>query len=148
MATATASKGNRRPGRPAKTKPIPCNFGVVGNRKKGNRIGVAISRDHVDLDRADELFTNAQLSVTLQCDPLAKEDAKGQQVADYGKSKLVDCNFTGDVHGFSVRSDVVRFSLLTPTDVSIDRLAEFSFRAGTIFAERTGDAESDDTGEN
>ncbi len=147
MATAT-TKPSRKPGRSAKPKPIPCNFGVVASRKKGNRIGVAVSRDHLKLDSADELFTNAQLVITLQCDPNAKDDAEGQEVAEFGKLKLAACNFTGDVHGFSVRSDYVRFSLLTPSDVSIDRLAEFSFRSGSLFAERTGDAISTDTGEN
>lgn len=121
----------------------PCTFGPVGNRKKGSRIGLTILLDKISVVDAWELLANAQLDVTLSCDPNDKNDTKGQQVADYGESKIPAQHFTGDVLRFNVDDRKIGFSLLAPTGVLIDQLAAFSFRNGTFQAERKGDSKTE-----
>lgn len=126
-------------GKPAnKTVTMPVRYGNVAVGKDKVRVGVKVDRSGLGLTRADELFCNAQLEVTLKCDPNAKDDAKRQETFE-----AVDLSvaMVADAKRYSVGDDTIGVSLSIPkvlVDIAI--LSQFAAGSGTMECERVGDA--------
>lgn len=113
-------------------------FGGYSSGKTSAAIGCKISRQAIPLVELDEMFTGAQLAVTIKVDPLAGEDAKGQgKLAD--TTELFDG--TADVHSMGVKVETVTIRLsFNKSEVNRAALDMFSGRSGKLSVVRTGDA--------
>lgn len=121
---------------------LPVDFSNVTLQKERARIGVKINRSDLPLAAADALFCNAQLDVTLRCDPNAKGDADGQQTME---DFTLTVSLIAETKRYSVGADVISVSLSTPkTALDTGLLGQFAAAKGVMECKRIGDARKDE----
>lgn len=118
---------------------VPVEFGSFSGNKGTARIAMKFSPAHLSIAKAQKLFVNAQLRVTLVSDPNADDDVDGQATMEHAESASMDG--IASVAGFGAREDKVTASLVFQrTAVNIEDLAACSCTSGTFTCERIGDA--------
>lgn len=124
--------------RSSKAKKLSVVFSNVTLQKEKARIGVKINRDDLELGAADALFCNAQLEVTLTCDPNSRGDVDGQQTM---KGFILTVSLIAETKRYSVGSDVIAVSLSTPKSaLDIKLLSQFAAAKGMMKCKRIGNA--------
>lgn len=113
--------------RPKKT--LPVTFGGSSTGKTVGRISVTVSRDNLELELADELFTDTRLSCQLEVTP--KKQGKGQKSLIADQYPVLEGVF--DVKGFRTNAEKFSFSL-TFNRKALDNnaLGEFAAQAGKL----------------
>lgn len=123
---------------------LPVHYSNVTLQKERARIGVKINRNDLELATADALFCNAQLDVTLRCDPNAKGDAEGQQTME---DFSLTVSLIAETKRYSVGAGVIAVSLSTPKSaLDIGLLSQFAAARGIMECRRIGDADGEDGG--
>lgn len=133
-----------------KEKTLQCKFRGASTGKNSVNIGVTIARERINPAAIDALLVGAQVTVTLDCDPNADGDTKGQQTfkTDEGITLTVNGEFR------SMSSNVRQFTTTLKChrdETDLQELDKFSFHEGKIKIKRTGNAathsESDEGGD-
>ena len=107
-------------------------------------IGIEVDRENTELQKFDDVFTEAEVEVTLIRIP--KDMQKGQDVIDGTeptpfKAMARTGSFTTDANKFAVSLSFKK------SDKARELLADFARQKGKITAKRTGDAKQDAPGQ-
>ncbi len=121
---------------------LSVDYSSVTLQKERARIGVKINRSDLQLATADALFCNAQLEVTLRCDPNAKRDVAGQHTMEDLSLRVF---LIAETKRYSVGQGAIGLSLSTPkTALDIGTLSQFAAARGVMECKRIGDAGKDE----
>jgi len=122
---------------------IPVEFGSVSAAKTGNSVGLKIAVSDMHPTDAEEIFVGAQLDLELECDPNAKDDAKGQQTMEVGTLKFAG---VGEVKGYRRSVDGIGVTVRFPGDVDYNVFCRFHNCKGTMRCTKTGEIPTEGDG--
>lgn len=106
------------------------------------RIGFHVDRGALELDEADELFSNSQVRCNIVCDPNAKKDAEGQETFGETGEKI---DVVADIKGFRVTEEGYTAGLsLNKKETDVAILGSFANAKAKLTCQRLGAASTNE----
>lgn len=116
-----------------------CKFGNVGIGDETANLGLAVSREQLNIDAADDMFCGKRLKVRVV---VSEGDPDQKQFWD---DLRWDIEATADVKSFRVTAKRIATSLVFQlSEISAEQLSHFARREGHVFVLKVHEAAADE----